>query len=126
MAKKRIKKETPENLSEIIINSIQEKKGKHIVSLDLRKLDHAVSDHFIVCSGNSTTQVLAIADFIQDEVFLATGTKPWHKEGMLNAEWVLLDYVNVVVHIFQETTREFYKIEKLWADAEIKEIEAID
>lgn len=126
MAKKRIKKETQENLSEIIIKGIQEKKGKGILSLDLTKLEHAVSDCFIVCHGNSSTHVLSIADSIQDEVLLATGIKPWHKEGMLNAEWVLLDYVNVVVHVFQETSRSFYKIEKLWSDAEVKEIETID
>lgn len=126
MAKKRIKKENTENLSEIIIKGIQEKKGKDIVSLDLRKLDNAVSDYFIVCHGNSNTQVLAIADSIQDEVLNATGLKPWHKEGMLNAEWILLDYSDIVVHIFQETPRHFYQIEKLWADAEINQIETID
>jgi ribosome-associated protein len=126
MAKKRIKKETSENLFEIIIKGIQEKKGKDIVSLDLRKLGNSVSDYFIVCHGNSNTQVLAIADSIQDEVQKATGVKPWHKEGMVNAEWILLDYANIVVHIFQETQRQFYKIEKLWADAEITQIETIN
>ena len=126
MAKKRTKKDNPEILYDSIIKGIQEKKGKNIVSLDLKKLNNSVTDYFIVCNGNSTTQVLSIADSIQDEVMALTGIKPWHKEGLINAEWVLLDYANIVVHIFQESSRNFYQIEKLWADAEINQIETIE
>jgi len=117
------KAETSDFLSEIIIKGIQEKKGKNIISLGLKNIEHAVSDYFIVCHGTSNTQVQAIAESVEDEVREAIGVKPWHREGIQNAEWILLDYVDVVVHIFQENTRNFYQIENLWADAEIKQIE---
>ncbi|HPS46355.1 MAG TPA: ribosome silencing factor [Bacteroidales bacterium] len=123
MAKKKKSLESADFLSEIIIKGIQEKKGKEILSLNLKKFEYAVSDYFIVCHGTSNTQVQAIAASVEDEVFNAIGAKPWHREGMQNAEWILLDYVNVVVHIFQEDIRNFYQIEKLWAVAEIKKIE---
>jgi ribosome-associated protein len=117
------KKDTSDFLSEIIIKGIQEKKGKNIVSLGLKNIEHAVTDYFIVCHGTSNTQVQAIAESVEDEVRKAIGVKPWHREGLQNSEWILLDYVDVVVHIFQENTRSFFQIEKLWADAEVKEIE---
>jgi ribosome-associated protein len=117
------KKETSDFLSEIIIKGIQEKKGKNIVSLGLKNIEHAVTDYFIVCHGTSNTQVQAIAESVEDEVRKAIGVKPWHREGLQNSEWILLDYVDVVVHIFQENIRSFFQIEKLWADAEVKEIE---
>ena len=113
-----------DELAEIIVKGIQEKKGENIVQLDLRGLDGAVTDYFIVCEANSSTQVGAIADSIEKEVRETCGEKPWHKEGTENLEWVLLDYVNVVAHIFQPEKREFYNIEELWADAKIKEIRA--
>jgi ribosome-associated protein len=105
-------------LTEIIIKGIQDKKGKNIVSLNLKEIPHAVSDYFIVCHGTSNIQVQAIAESVEDEVRNAVGLKPWHREGVQNAEWILLDYVDVVVHIFQENTRNFFQIENLWADAE--------
>ena len=120
MAKRKKKAETSDLLTEIIIKGIQEKKGKNIVSLNLKSIEYAVSDYFIVCHGTSNTQVSAIAESVEEEVRNAIGVKPWHREGLQNAEWILLDYVNVVVHVFQETTRNFYHIEQLWADAEIK------
>jgi len=123
MAKRKKVAEPSDFLTEIIIKGIQDKKGKNITSLNLKKIDHAVSDYFIVCHGTSNTQVLAIAESVEDEVRNALGLKPWHKEGVQNAEWILLDYVDVVVHIFQETTRDFYQIENLWADAEVKLLE---
>ncbi len=106
-------------ISELAIKGIQDKKGFDIVCLDLRKIPNAVSDFFVICHGNSTTQVGAIADSVDDEVKKATGLNPWRKEGFANAEWILIDYIDVVVHIFQEQTRQFYKLEELWADAEI-------
>jgi ribosome-associated protein len=107
-------------LAEIIIHGIQEKKGKDIVSLDLRNISSSVSDYFIICHADSTTQVKAIADSIQDEVYKAVSEDPWHKEGFENAEWILLDYVSIVVHIFRTEKREHYGVEELWGDAEVK------
>ena len=101
---------------------MQEKKGKDIVSLDLKSLHHAVTDYFIICHGTSDTHVKAIAESVEEEVRQATGLKAWHREGVQNSEWILLDYIDVVVHIFQENIRNFYQIEKLWADAGIKQI----
>jgi ribosome-associated protein len=124
MAKRKKKSESSDLLTEIIIKGIQDKKGKNIVSLNLKNIHHAVSDYFIVCHGTSNIQVQAIAESVEDEVRKAIGAKPWHREGMQNAEWILLDYVDVVVHIFQENTRNFYNIEKLWADAETINIES--
>ncbi|MGD0711220.1 MAG: ribosome silencing factor [Bacteroidales bacterium] len=118
MAKRKKKAESSELLTEIIIKGIQDKKGKNIVSLKLKDIPHAVTDYFIVCHGTSNIQVQAIAESVEDEVRNAVGLKPWHKEGVQNAEWILLDYVDVVVHIFQENTRNFFQIENLWADAE--------
>ena len=109
-------------ISELAINGIQEKKGSDIVCLDLRKIPNAVCDYFVICHGNSTTQVSAIADSVDDEIKKITGQNPWRMEGFTNAEWILIDYIDVVVHIFQQQTREFYKLEELWADAEITRI----
>lgn len=119
--KKQIK---ADELTALIVKGIQEKKGENIVQLDLRGLDGAVTDFYIVCEATSTTQVGAISDSIEKEVREACGEKPWHIEGRENLEWVLLDYVNVVAHIFQPEKREFFNIEELWADAKIKEIRA--
>ena len=121
--KRKKKKDTSDFLTEIIIKGIQNKKGKNIVSLNLKNIDHAVSDYFIICHGTSNTQVQAIAESVEDKIFTTIGLKPWHREGVQNAEWILLDYVDVVVHIFQETVRNFFQIESLWADAEVKLIE---
>ncbi|MCH7536138.1 MAG: ribosome silencing factor [Bacteroidetes bacterium] len=106
-----------------IITGMQEKKGEKITSLNLLKIHNAVCDYFIICHGNSNTQVDAISGSIEEQVKKEMGEKPWQKEGFDNSEWVLLDYVNVVVHIFQKETRLFYNIEELWADAEIILIE---
>lgn len=108
-----------EILAEAAIEGIREKKGFDISVLDLQGLSHAVCDKFIICSGNSNTQVSALADSIEDIVRKKTGESPWHVEGNANAEWILLDFVNVVVHIFQPQARSFYGIEKLWADASV-------
>jgi ribosome-associated protein len=108
------------NISEAVIHGIQEKKGNEIVRLDLRNIHSSVADYFVVCHAESSTQVKAIANSVEEEVFKAYGQDPYRKEGLQNAEWILLDYVDVVVHIFKTDKREFYGIEDLWGDAEIK------
>ncbi len=113
-----------DELTELIVKGIQEKKGENIVQLNLKGVDGAVTDYFIICEAASSTQIDAIKDSIEDEVRKAIGEKPWHVEGTSNLEWVLLDYVNVVAHIFNKEKREYFDLEGLWADAEIKEIEA--
>jgi ribosome-associated protein len=107
------------NLVDIIINSIQERKGIDLVSLDLKKAEGAICDKFIICQGSSSTQVRAIADFVVEEVKNLLGFNPLNKEGLENMQWILLDYVDIVVHIFQQEARDFYNIEGLWADAEV-------
>lgn len=104
-----------------IVEGILKRKGQNVKSLDLTKLTNGVCDYFVICHGNSKNQVEAIADSVMEEVQKSDGGKPWHKEGFENAEWILLDYVDVVVHIFIEETRSFYNLEGLWADAPIKE-----
>ena len=108
------------NISEVIVHGIQEKKGNDIVRLDLRNIHSSVADYFVVCHAESSTQVKAIANSVEDEVFKALGIEPVRKEGLQNAEWILLDYFDVVVHIFKTDKREFYGIEDLWGDAEMK------
>lgn len=105
-------------LSEIAVHGIQEKKGTDIVRLDLRKLNSSVSDYFVVCNADSSTQVKAIADSVEEEIFKATQTNPWRKEGFETAEWIILDYFDIVVHIFKTEKRDFYGIEDLWGDAQ--------
>lgn len=119
MAVKKIKTAS-EMLSSVIVEGIFEKLGEDVVQIDLRKIKNAVADFFIVCHGKSRTQVEAIAESVQMEVKKAVGIHVWKKEGFENAEWILLDYVDVVVHIFQESNRRFYRLEELWADAETK------
>ncbi len=113
----------PKPLVEAIIKGIQEVKGRDICTIDLRSLNNAVTDFFVVCHGTSDTQVDAISRSIEREVYKAMAEDPMHKEGKDKSDWVLLDYFNVVVHIFKEETRYFYNLEKLWADADVKEIE---
>lgn len=123
MAKKERKKKvssSSSNLLNTIIFGIQEKKGENIMCLDLTGIGSRVCDYFIVCDANSNTQVSALADSVKHEVKKKSGELPYYAEGYQNAEWILIDYVNVVVHIFQKQVREFYNIEGLWADAEIK------
>ncbi|MGN6420294.1 MAG: ribosome silencing factor [Pseudobacter sp.] len=100
-----------------IIHAIQEKKGENIISLDLRKIPEAVADFFIICEASSTTQVKAIADFVEYHVKEKLGEVPFHHEGRQTAQWVITDYVNVVVHVMQSETRKFYKLEEMWSDA---------
>jgi len=110
----------PNDISALIVHGIQEKKGNEIVRLDLRNLNSSVADFFIICHAESSTQIKAIANSVEEEVFKATGEEPVHKEGFQHAEWILLDYGDVIVHIFKSDKREFYGIEDLWGDAEVK------
>jgi ribosome-associated protein len=122
MAKKR-KGVSSEKLSETIVKGMQEKKATDIVVLDLRKVKNAVADFFVICSGNSDKQLDAIADSVDDEVYKALKENPWHTEGKNNKEWMLLDYIDVVAHVFRKDRRDFYALERLWGDADITEIE---
>ena len=118
------KKETNnDQLIAHIIKGIEEVKGNDIDILDLREIENTVCDYFIICNGSSNTQVNAIVNSIQKTVSKSLKDKPWHVEGSENAEWILLDYVNVVVHVFQKHIREFYDIESLWGDAKTTSIE---
>lgn len=107
-----------------IIKGIEEVKGNDITILDLREIENTVCDYFVICSGNSNTQVNAIVGSVQKMVSKELKDKPWHIEGSENAEWILMDYVNVVVHVFQKHIREFYDIEGLWGDAKVTTIQA--
>ena len=107
-----------------IVKGIEEVKGQDIEILDLREIENTVCDYFVICNGNSNTQVNAIVNSVQKTVSKALHEKPWHVEGSNNAEWVLLDYVHVVVHVFQKQIREFYNIEGLWGDAKSVRIES--
>ena len=106
-----------------IVRGIEEIKGQDIEILDLREIENTVCDYFVICNGTSNTQVNAIVNSVQKTVSKAIQEKPWHVEGSNNAEWVLLDYVLVVVHVFQKQIREFYNIEGLWGDATSLKIE---
>ena len=122
MAKKR-KGVSSEKLCDAIIKGMQEKKAIDILVLDLRKVKNAVADFFVICSGGSDKQLDAIADSVDETVSKAIQEKPIHVEGRNNKEWVLLDYFDVVAHIFRKDKREFFTLEKLWGDAEMIEIE---
>lgn len=106
-----------DELSQAAITALEEKKGYRIILLDLKEVENTVCDFFVICHGNSDTQVSALADSVEREVKTKLRERPWHIEGKENKSWVLLDYSNVVVHIFQREVRDFYKLEDLWADA---------
>lgn len=116
-------KASADELITLILHGIEEVKGNDTNLLDLRKIENTVCDYFIICSGTSNTHVSAIVSSIQKTVSKSIKDKPWHVEGLENAEWVLMDYVNVVVHVFQKQIREFYDIEGLWGDAKVTKIE---
>ena len=111
-------------LFKTIINAIRNKKGENIVSLDLRKVQEAVADFFIVCEASSNVQVKAIADAVEEEVKQKCEELPYRHEGYQALQWVLIDYVNIVVHIFQQENRKFYKLEEMWNDADQLEHES--
>ncbi len=100
-----------------IINVIQETKGKEVISLDLTKIDSAICKYFVICTGTSSLHVKSIENKIKKTISQDTGEKPWHTEGNNVGEWILMDYYDIIVHIFQKKTREFYKLEDFWGDA---------
>ncbi len=104
-----------------IIHAIQEKKGEYIVSLDLRKIPEAVADFFIICQANSNTQLKAIADFVEEEVKSKCLESAYKHEGRQAQQWILIDYVNIVVHIMLPEPRKFYQLEEMWSDAQVME-----
>ncbi|MGB5498076.1 MAG: ribosome silencing factor [Maribacter sp.] len=118
------RKASADELIALILQGIEEVKGHDINILDLREIENTVCDYFIICNGTSNTHVNAIVGSIQKTVSKAIKDKPWHVEGEDNAEWVLMDYVNVVVHVFQKQIREYYDIEGLWGDAKFTTIES--
>lgn len=123
MAKKiKVKSEVKQfdgKIEELIIQALIEKKGLDIISIDLKKINHVFFDYFIVCTGSSKPHVETLSDFVQETTKRYANTLPTHVEGTANGEWILLDYFNVVVHIFQPEAREYYKLEQLYNDAEV-------
>ncbi len=113
---------TPQHIVDAVVESIQEKKGENITVLDLRSIDNAITSFFVICDGTSNVHVDSIADSVEELVRKNISEKPFHVEGRDNAEWILLDYLDVIVHVFQKSTRELYKIEELWADAKREDI----
>ncbi len=112
-------------LNDLIVDSIRDIKGKKIVKLDLRALDDAPTDYFIICEGHSTTQIRSLADHVCRRVKEETGMRPNHMEGMGHSKWILVDYFSTVVHIFYPDTRAFYELEDLWSDAGVTSYEAL-
>ena len=114
---KRTDEATSEELANWIVRGMQERKAFDIVLLNLKNVQNAIADYFVICSGSSTTQIDAISDSIDEQVQKETQQNPWHREGVENKQWILLDYVDVVAHVFDKESREFYNLENLWGDA---------
>lgn len=125
MKQRKLTNLSSEQLTELIVKGMQEKKAMDVVVMDLRHIKNAITDFFVICSGSSDPQIDAIADSVEEEVWKVTNQNPWQREGKMIKEWVLLDYVDVVVHIFKKERREFYDLEQLWGDAKITPIEHI-
>jgi ribosome-associated protein len=124
MTEVKLKKEiSSQELSQLVVKGMQERKATNIVVMDLRKVKNAFTDFFVVCSGNSDTQIDAISESVDKEVWEATRNNPRSMEGKANREWILVDYYDVVVHVFKKDRREFYKLEELWGDAEFTYID---
>ncbi len=115
-----VKETGTEQLIDAIVEGIQRKKGIDIVKIDLTKINHTECKYFIICHGNSNTQVDAIAHSVEDTVEELVNENAWHKDGYTNSIWILLDYADIMVHVFQKDAREFYDLENLWADAHIE------
>jgi len=112
-----------DKLADVAVRGLQDRKGMDIVVMNLKELKNAVADYFIICSASSDTQLDALARSVEEEVEKVTGQAPWQSEGRTNREWILLDYVDVVVHVFLRDRRQFYALEELWGDAEITHVE---
>lgn len=117
------KKKEVDKLVDAIVHGMQEVKGKDIVVLDLEEIPNAICQKFIICHGDSSVQVDALANSVEKQTREQLKEKPMHREGVANAEWIILDYFDVVVHIFRQETRAFYDLEKLWADAKVTEVD---
>ncbi|MFO0332023.1 MAG: ribosome silencing factor [Bacteroidota bacterium] len=111
-----------EKMSKAVVAGMQEKKAQDIVVMDMREIKNAVADFFVICSGSSDKQLEAIARSIDEEVEKKMKESPWHTEGKNNKEWMILDYISVVAHVFRKDRREFYALERLWGDAHVTEI----
>lgn len=111
------------SLLDCIVEGMQEKKAKNITVLNLAEIENRICDYFVICDADSTTHVDAIANSVEDMVIKKCGEKPYHSEGYQNSEWILIDYINIVVHVFLRETREYYNIEGLWGDAEVTTID---
>ncbi|MEM9897297.1 MAG: ribosome silencing factor [Bacteroidota bacterium] len=109
-------------LADLVVEGMLEKKAHDLIVMDLTNVQNAVADFFVLCSGNSDTQIDAIAESIEEQVFKETKQDPWKKEGYQNKEWILIDYVDVVAHVFNKEKRTFYALEELWGDARISKI----
>ncbi|MDX5478321.1 ribosome silencing factor [Fontibacter flavus] len=115
---------TAEELSKVIIKGMEEKKASDIILMDLRGVKNAFTDFFVICSGNSDTQLEAISESVEEEVIKANQGRPYRSEGKNNNQWILMDYVDVVAHIFLKDRRTFYGLEELWGDAKITRIQS--
>ncbi|WP_342087282.1 ribosome silencing factor [Dyadobacter sp. OTU695] len=123
MKERKNKELSSKDLTELVVKGMTEKKGLDIAILDLRKVKNSITDFFVICSGNSDTQIDALANSIEEEVYKISKTEPWQKEGKANGEWILIDYVDVVAHIFNKERRKHYDLEELWGDAEVTYLE---
>jgi ribosome-associated protein len=120
---KKISAKQKNELVDLIVKGMQEMKALDITVMDLREIKNSIADYFVICSGNSNTQIDAIAESIDKEVYKALKQNPWHKEGKENKEWILIDYVDVVAHVFNKDRREFFSLEELWGDATITHVD---
>ncbi len=123
--KNKISNET-QLLIDLAVKGMQDKKAKNIVVIDMNKIQGSMFEAFVVCHGNSPAQVEAIADNVDMEIKKTTGQNPWRQEGYNNCEWIVLDYVTVVIHIFKEDIRQYYRLESLWGDAPQKQYQDIE
>jgi len=123
MKERKNKELSSKDLTELVVKGMTEKKGLDIAILDLRKVKNSITDFFVICSGNSDTQIDALAKSVEEEVYKISKTEPWQKEGKANGEWILIDYVDVVAHIFNKERRKHYDLEELWGDAEVTYLE---
>jgi len=115
--------EDTQKLLEVINQAILDKKGENVINMDLQAIDNHITKYFVICTANSVIQANTLADYIRYQTRSVLKERPWKEEGFENSEWILMDYVDIVVHIFLPEAREFYKLEQLWADAETKSIE---
>ena len=118
------KKNESDLLIDAVVEGLQKKKGHDIMVMDFRKINHPLCNHFVICHGSSNVQVKSLAESVEEEVKKTLNIKLIRREGVQNAEWILLDYFDLIVHVFVEQARNFYKIENLWADADIKKIKS--